>query len=1091
MSELDELRKEFAEMQQRLVEQSGALQQARTEQKETLSWAKAVFEQQVTAQETPPAVYIPRDHKLPEFSGCSTKSGDITIEEWVSAMKSAFKVLKVPDEDRIELVEQQLKDEAKLIVRFKVTFGTRLKEFYERKQMSGETVRSYAYDLRKKLNRVVQKDSDRVPDAAAVLKEQLVLSLKDDFVRREMKRRVKEEKDLSFTQLMQAAITWSEEEEVQAPCSVKNSAHSTGIVNAAAATANSSPALTLETLHEAIQKIAAHQEELYQVVHGQGKAKFQQRRFRRALLKDSEGRNPRCGILVVKDPPGASSAVPGVLGMNVISRCYQELFGLHGPSLFSLPLVAQAPGPVVEALQQCHQFAAHVPIDPMGAIRVRGTRALCIPGGVMKLVASTCPELCFGRSALFDPPEAGLPAGLLASPCLVQVARGTVYVPVVNVGTTEDLLHLRTCLGSLSSVQVVSLPTGITEVWSTTATVSSQVAARSAQSGIEAVDLSALTDQEQQEVRSLLQKYSSVFSAHEGDLGCTNLIEHEIPLLDNVLVRQRYRRIPPSEYELRLEIVLGRLKKERHVSIYQVSGNSSLDIRSLQESDPLLKEVLVFWRKQVRPSPPERRQDPVPGGIQDWVLEHQARLKLAFEGARERLLLAAGRRKERHDQRVRDEPLQEVVANDTSSDGDPWLLVSETRPPAAFVQVVLRLQGLLPVEDRPVLEAPAEQGRSQPLDYSLLPVDQPCPSLSLLRLTARSTAGQHSKVHHLPRSVGGGDAAGWTRELWARAEADGIGCGTPLTRPVVRALLGVIEVCLVVTCDHIKPTVRVEPQSSVYTGDTVTLTCELPPPPDWLIYWKKDSQHINPPQNTYSLTVSDPGEYQCGASRGDVYTEYSDPVRITVGDLPSSGAPVSVLSVLSSAMAVSPYLLVSIVLGVKCYRARAKVGKKKDVSAAEKQQIVECLGQGMTTINIAKKLHRDHRTIKKRMWNGLPTITDYKGDMICDMNVSPLLAGRPQVVRVGNSFSSTLTLRTGSTQGCVFSPLLYSLFTYDSVARHTSNTIFKFADDTIILGLITDGDKTTETRVNYTAKPNVATYYSCNSTLPLSFCKRM
>ena len=35
------------------------------------------------------------------------------------------------------------------------------------------------------------------------------------------------------------------------------------------------------------------------------------------------------------------------------------------------------------------------------------------------------------------------------------------------------------------------------------------------------------------------------------------------------------------------------------------------------------------------------------------------------------------------------------------------------------------------------------------------------------------------------------------QELWARAEADGIGRGTPITSPVVRALLGVIEVCSV------------------------------------------------------------------------------------------------------------------------------------------------------------------------------------------------------------------------------------------------------------------------------------------------------
>lgn len=34
-----------------------------------------------------------------------------------------------------------------------------------------------------------------------------------------------------------------------------------------------------------------------------------------------------CGILVVKDLPGGMLLeVPGVLGMNIISKCYQELF---------------------------------------------------------------------------------------------------------------------------------------------------------------------------------------------------------------------------------------------------------------------------------------------------------------------------------------------------------------------------------------------------------------------------------------------------------------------------------------------------------------------------------------------------------------------------------------------------------------------------------------------------------------------------------------------------------------------------------------------------------------------------------------------
>lgn len=235
--------------------------------------------------------------------------------------------------------------------------------------------------------------------------------------------------------------------------------------------------------------------------------------------------------------------------MNVIRRCYRELFGAYGPSFVDSPFVSQAPGPVVTALQRCHQSSTQAPGGPTGTVRVRGKQVVRIPGGVMKLVAGTCSQQFSGQGVLFEPPESGLPAGLLASPCLVQVVRGTVYVPVVNVGTTEVLLYPRTSLGILGVAQVVSLPAGVTEVEPTLVTISSLAAVPSISDRIESLDLSALPDQEQTGVRSLLYKYQSVFSAHDGDLGCTNLISHDIPLLDDVPVRQRYRRIPPSEYE--------------------------------------------------------------------------------------------------------------------------------------------------------------------------------------------------------------------------------------------------------------------------------------------------------------------------------------------------------------------------------------------------------------------------------------------------------------------------------------------------------------------------------------------------------------
>ena len=77
---------------------------------------------------------------------------------------------------------------------------------------------------------------------------------------------------------------------------------------------------------------------------------------------------------------------------------------------------------------------------------------------------------------------------------------------------------------------------------------------------------------------------------------------------------------------------------------------------------------------------------------------------------------------------------------------------------------------------------------------------------------------------------------------------------------------------------------------------------------------------------------------------------------------------------------------------------------------------------------------------------------------LCDW-VLDFLMGRHQVVKVGNNISTSLILNTAP-QGCVLSPLLYSLFTHDCMAMHASNSIIKFADDTTLVGLINNNDKT-------------------------------
>ncbi len=78
---------------------------------------------------------------------------------------------------------------------------------------------------------------------------------------------------------------------------------------------------------------------------------------------------------------------------------------------------------------------------------------------------------------------------------------------------------------------------------------------------------------------------------------------------------------------------------------------------------------------------------------------------------------------------------------------------------------------------------------------------------------------------------------------------------------------------------------------------------------------------------------------------------------------------------------------------------------------------------------------------------------------LCDW-IQDFLTGRPQVVKMGQFTSNSITLNVGAPQGCVLSPLLYSLYTHDCVSSHSSTSIVKFADDTVVLGLINNNYET-------------------------------
>ncbi len=73
--------------------------------------------------------------------------------------------------------------------------------------------------------------------------------------------------------------------------------------------------------------------------------------------------------------------------------------------------------------------------------------------------------------------------------------------------------------------------------------------------------------------------------------------------------------------------------------------------------------------------------------------------------------------------------------------------------------------------------------------------------------------------------------------------------------------------------------------------------------------------------------------------------------------------------------------------------------------------------------------------------------------------ITSFLTDRQQLVRLGKFSSSTRTTSTGAPQGCVLSPLLFSLYTNDCTSKDPSAKLLKFADDTTVIGLIQDGDE--------------------------------
>lgn len=274
---------------------------------------------------------------------------------------------------------------------------------------------------------------------------------------------------------------------------------------------------------------------------------------------------PKMGILVVKNSVDPAiqlkrEQVPGLLGMNIISSCYQELFLEHGTRLFNFPPINHAGNVWQRAFSECQFLERTLETGYVGPARVQKGPAVRVPAGTMKLVLATCHQglgttfnACFLEPVSFV--EGRLPGDLLVPSACLSVACGVVKVPVINVGSQDRWLWPKTVLGELHIVPAPALASPIqfhlqNDDSEAVAVIQSVEVESSSNVDFSQLTWPNLSCREHQQAQALLEKYAHVFSRGDGDLGCTDLLQHTIPLLDDVPVRQRYRRLPPSQYDL-------------------------------------------------------------------------------------------------------------------------------------------------------------------------------------------------------------------------------------------------------------------------------------------------------------------------------------------------------------------------------------------------------------------------------------------------------------------------------------------------------------------------------------------------------------
>ncbi|XP_038062329.1 uncharacterized protein LOC119732798 [Patiria miniata] len=274
-------------------------------------------------------------------------------------------------------------------------------------------------------------------------------------------------------------------------------------------------------------------------------------------------------ILVIREVRGRASThntPPCILGMNVLAECWSRLVADHGQDYLQRLHTNTQRTAWEKAMTVVKKRLQFTDLDgPISRAYLPRGPAIVLPAGqmmVLQVSARPGPD-CMSYQAILEPHEATtLPNSIQIGRCLVTVTKGTFVVSITNDSAFDVLLPGHTCVGTLyhgewmeqqgtdaGDPSIVTQDSANHQAWQT---YCSSMASATESSNPQKPDIdmgSQLSGEEKHQFQQLLQRYEEVFSKHDRDLGYTDTVKHTIHTGAAAPIRQRYRSLPPSQYQ--------------------------------------------------------------------------------------------------------------------------------------------------------------------------------------------------------------------------------------------------------------------------------------------------------------------------------------------------------------------------------------------------------------------------------------------------------------------------------------------------------------------------------------------------------------